>query len=95
MMEEICPAPSRIWRLIACLPCVIILIMMVNSTKQESQSQQFEPTLICVVQFHELIRRLPKEWAKRLLVAQWQRLLPKKPSEVGLEGVYYSLLPHH
>ena len=43
--------------------------------------------------FHALIRRVPKEQAMRLLLEHWELLLPKKPSEVGVGGIYHSLQP--
>jgi hypothetical protein len=63
------------------------------SPKEEKEHPVLPEDLASTDAFLALIRRIPKEQAKRLLLEHWELLLAKKPSVAGLEGVYYSLQP--
>jgi len=68
---------------------------MDDSTKGAPQSPAPSETRYSSAQLLDLIRTLPEEQALRLLREHWSLLLPKEPSEVGLNGAYCRLLPHH
>jgi len=63
------------------------------SPNEEREHPVLPEDLASTEAFLALIRRIPKEQAKRLLLKHWELLLAKKPTIVGVGGAYDRLLP--